>query len=178
MGDHLGTYVSRVACSWSLPCFESFSLNAARMRNEIDLDECEHFLKVNLGRTEIDLSEKRSECERSNANWDRSKQVWDRSKRVWIRVSDFLKTNLHDPSWISILYYSRVEQDGIAINLLKCYGKLCCLFLYTHGLNSQDVSIRHALCFIVNNMSACLLRNRLITPAQRGVRQTATFYPK
>ena len=33
-----------------------------------------------LDRSEIDLSPKRSECERSNANWDWSK---DRSKRAW-----------------------------------------------------------------------------------------------
>ena len=34
---------------------------------EIDLNECEHLLKANLDRSEI-LSQKRSECERSNAN--------------------------------------------------------------------------------------------------------------
>ena len=38
---------------------------------------------VQVLRSEIDRSQKRSECERSNANWDRSKRVWDRSKRVW-----------------------------------------------------------------------------------------------
>ena len=37
--------------------------------SEIDLNECEHFLKV----TEIDLNE----CEHFlKANWDRSKRVW------------------------------------------------------------------------------------------------------
>ena len=33
-----------------------------------------------LDRSEIDLSPKRSECERSNANWDRSK-----SKVIWVK---------------------------------------------------------------------------------------------
>ena len=61
-------------------------------------------LACELDRSEIDQSQKQSECERANANWDlneseidlnecehflkenlvRSKQVWDRSKRVWI----------------------------------------------------------------------------------------------
>ena len=47
--------------------------------------------KEDLDRSEIDLSPKRSECERSNANWDRSKidlneyehflkANWDRSQ--------------------------------------------------------------------------------------------------
>ena len=56
----------------------------ARMRTEIDLNEYEHFFKANMNRSEIDpiwitciieldrsefdLSQKRSECERWNAN--------------------------------------------------------------------------------------------------------------
>ena len=38
-----------------------------------------------LDRSEIDLSQKRSECERSNANWDRSKiePIQLRSILVW-----------------------------------------------------------------------------------------------
>ena len=39
-----------------------------RMRTEIDLNECEHFLKTDLDRSEIDLSQKRFECEFLNAN--------------------------------------------------------------------------------------------------------------
>ena len=64
-------------------CNECERSNANRGRSEIDLNGCEHFVKVNwesgaihtseLDRSEIDLSPKRSECERSNANWDRSK---------------------------------------------------------------------------------------------------------
>ena len=36
----------------------------------------------------VDLSQKRSEIERSNANWDGSRWIWDRSKRVWTLFSD------------------------------------------------------------------------------------------
>ena len=35
---------------------------------EMDLNECEHFLQANLDQSEIDLSQKQSECRRSNAN--------------------------------------------------------------------------------------------------------------
>ena len=41
-----------------------------------------------LDRSEIDLSPKRSECERSNANWDRSKWVWTLSQSELRSISD------------------------------------------------------------------------------------------
>ena len=42
----------------------------ARMWTEIDLNECEHFLKANWDRSEIDLNEREHFLK---ANWDRSK---------------------------------------------------------------------------------------------------------
>ena len=62
------------------------------MRTEIDLNECEHFLKANWDRskrvntfskqTEIDLNE----CEHFlKVNWDRSKRVWTLSQKEQLR---------------------------------------------------------------------------------------------
>ena len=69
------------------------SVNTFSKQTEIDLNECEHFLKANWDRSKIDLNE----CEHFlKANWVSSistidlnecehflKVNWDRSKWVW-----------------------------------------------------------------------------------------------
>ena len=70
-----------------------FNVNCIRIRTEIDLNKSEINLRhtSELDRSEIDLSPKRSECERSNATWDRSKidlNVWTLSQSELRSISD------------------------------------------------------------------------------------------
>ena len=64
-----------------------------------------------LDRSEIDLSPKRSECERSNANWDRSKIDLDECehflKAIWDRSEDRSQI---DPTWFDL------SVNGLSIN--------------------------------------------------------------
>ena len=73
-------------------------------------------------RTEIDLSEKRSECERSNANWDRSKpfnRIFSQSdpRRSWIQRS-YIPCEVASSKWNG----TKIETSSAAVevNIEQC----------------------------------------------------------
>ena len=109
----------------------------APIRTEIDLNKCEHFLKVNwdwskqvwtLSQselrsistsvntfskwTEIDLNE----CEHFlKANWDRSKQVWTLSqsnlRSIQTSMNTFFKQTEIDASWNDIIMWTALQTN-------------------------------------------------------------------
>ena len=63
-------------CVTYLPGFKGRTMRTLLLNLHTSAFHCSE-----LDESEIDLSQKRSECEHSNVNWDRSKRVWTRLQR-------------------------------------------------------------------------------------------------